>query len=188
MTDISRRWTLFAIACVGGLGLLAVLLLLIAQPPRSIPSPTPTLHTVALVDGQLISFAQWQRAVAVDQVMSALVGQPPPSPQETLEQLINERLVLQAAADAGIPGANQEQIDDWLAGFMAAWDLDEAAFDQALGGAGLSRAEFSQEIVPRLLRVQQALQELPADGNAQAWIADLRRQAAIEILEDFYER
>jgi hypothetical protein len=185
MTHISRRWTLFAVASVGGLGLVAVLLLLVTQPPRSIPSPTPTLHAVALVDGQLISFEQWQRAVAVDQVMSALVGQPPPSPQETLDQLINESLVLQAATDAGLPRPSQDQVQDWLAGFMAGWGLDETALDQALGDAGLSHAEFAQEIVPRLLRVQQALQELPASGDEQAWIADLRRQAEIEVLQDF---
>ncbi len=182
---MSRRWILFAVACVGGLCLVSVLLLLIAQPPQSIPSPTPTLRAVALVDGQLISFEQWQRAVTVDQVMSALLGRPPPSPQETLEQLINERLVLQAAAEAGIPGASQDQIVDWLAVFMAGWGLDERDLNQALDGAGLSRDEFTQEIVPRLLRVQQALQELPTDGNQQAWIADLRRQAEIKVLQDF---
>ncbi|MCP4517158.1 MAG: hypothetical protein GY824_18260 [Delftia sp.] len=145
------------------------------------------MRAVALVDGQLISFEQWQRAVAVDQVMSALVGRPPPSPQETLAQLINERLVLQAAAEAGIPGASQDQVRDWLADFMAGWDLDEAALDRALSDAGLNRAEFAQEIVPRLLRVQQALQELPPDGDEQAWVANLRRQAEIEILEDLEE-
>lgn len=185
MANISRRWTLFAVATVGGLGLVAVLLLLIAQPPRSITSPTPTLRVVALVDGQLISFEQWQQAVAVDQVMSALVDQPPPSPQETLDQLINERLVLQAATEAGLRAPSQDQVQDWMAGFMAGWGLDETALDQALGKAGLSRAEFTQEIVPRLLRVQWALQELPAGGDEQTWIADLRRQAEIEVLQDF---
>ncbi len=182
MINTSQRWILFAIACVGGLGLVSVLLLLIAQPPQSIPSPTPTVRAVALVDGQLISFEQWQRAVAVDQVMSELLGQPLPSPQDTLEQLINESLVLQAAAEAGLSEASQDQANDWLAGFVAGWGLDETAFDQALDDAGLSHAEFTQEIVPRLLRVQQALQELPPDGNEQAWVANLRRQAEIEIL------
>jgi peroxiredoxin len=186
MTPSSRRLLFFVVALAGGLGLLAVLLRLLTQPtqPAVTPRPTatPTPQTVATVDDEPVNVEEWERAVALDQVMSALVGQKPPSPEDTLHQLINRRLVLRAAVAANIPEPDQAQAEAWLARFLTDWSLDEAALDQALVRAGLTRAELVEEIVPRLLQVEQALNQLPPGGDAEAWISNLREGAQVEIL------
>jgi peroxiredoxin len=134
------------------------------------------------VDDEPIILGDWQRAVARDHAMSALVGQTAPSPEETLTQLINERLVLRAANVAGIPNSDQAQAEEWLRSFLAHWELEDSALEEALGGVGLTRADLVTEILPQLLQVQRALEELSPTDNTEAWLADLRRQAKIEIL------
>jgi cytochrome c biogenesis protein CcmG/thiol:disulfide interchange protein DsbE len=211
MKTTPRRLLFFIAAFIGGLGLLAALLLLFTrnrpegggsefqptantfratftQPPRpTAPSPraaTPTPWMIATVDDEPINLEEWKRAVALDQVMSALVGQVPPSPEETLERLIKDRLILQRAIAASIPEADQAQVDAWLASFLARWSLDEAALEQALAHAGLTRADLLEEVVPYLLRVERALNELPPHGDAEAWVTDLRHQAKVAVLEN----
>jgi thiol-disulfide isomerase/thioredoxin len=188
MTNASRRLLLFGVALFGVLGFLAVLLSLLAQPPQTIgpspPPPTPTPRIVAIVNGEPIHINEWEQTVALDRVMNTLVGQVPPSPEETLFQLVNQHLVLREAVSASIPEADRTQIDDWISNFLTGWNLKETDLDQALTRAGLSRAEFLEEIVPRLLRVQQALQELSPNGDSEAYVADLRRQAEVEVLVD----
>jgi peroxiredoxin len=188
MTNPSRRLLFFGVALLGGLGFLAVLLLLLARPPQTIgpspPSPTPTPRVVAVVNGDPIHIDEWEQTVALDWVLNSLVGQVPPSPEETLFQLVNQHLVLREAESASIPEANRIQTDNWISTFLTGWNLNEADLEQALTQVGLSRAEFLEEIVPRLLRVQQALQELSPNGDSEAWVADLRRQAEVEVLVD----
>lgn len=189
MTLTSRRLLLFVTAFVGSLGLLAVLLLFFAQPPRptaptTIPA-TPTPKTIAMVDDEVITIDKWQQAVALDQAMSGLVGQESPSPEETLNRLINERLVLRAAEKAGLVQANKDRAEAWLASFLTSWDLDVLRLEQALSGVGLTRNELLNEIIPRLLSVESALAELPPSGEAEAWVADLRSKAKVTLLENF---
>ena len=187
MTNRSRRVVLFAAAIVGGLGLLTVLLL-VAQAPRRrsslLSSITPTPRLVATVDEEPVFFDEWKEAVALDWVMSGLIGQASPSSEDTLNRLINERLVLQAAGRAGIPEVDESQAEVWLASFLASWNVDEVILDQALAGVGLTHSDLIGEIVPRLLRVERALEELPSEGKSESWVADLRRQAKVVVLEN----
>jgi peroxiredoxin len=190
MTFTSRRILLFAAAFVGSLGLLVVLLFVFAQPPQptaptSIP-PTSPPKVIATVDDEPISAEAWQQAVALDQAMSGLVGQDPPSPEETLNRLINELLVLRAAKDAGLRKANRSQAEAWLMSFLASWDLDDLSLEQTLNRFGLTRAELESDIIPRLLWVESALTELPPSGDAEAWVADLRSKAKVTLLENLY--
>jgi cytochrome c biogenesis protein CcmG/thiol:disulfide interchange protein DsbE len=188
MAFISRRFFVFATAIISGLALLAVLLLLFAQPPQPVsptsPPPTPTPQVVATVDDEPIHLDEWQKAVALDQAMSELLGQIPPNPEETLNRLINERLVLQAAEKIKLPKADQTRAEAWLAGFLASSNVEDITLAQTLNRFGLTRAELVGEIVPRLLQVEQALAELPPDGNGEAWVADLRSQARVALLEN----
>lgn len=187
MANASRRVLLFTTAAIGGLGLLAALMLLFARPPRPVaPSPppgTPTPRTVATVDDEPVFFDEWQRAVALDQAMSGLTDQTPPDPEETLNRLINQRLVLHAAAKAGILEGDRAEAEAWLASFSAGWNLEETALEQALTRVGLTRVSLVEEIVPRLLQVEQALDELPPNGDDQVWMGDLRHQARVVLLE-----
>jgi peroxiredoxin len=188
MTDASRRVLFFAVASIGGLGLLAALLLLFTRPPRPVapssPSVTATPRIVATVDDEPILYAEWQRAVALDWLMSGFVDQIAPSPEETLSRLVNEHLVLREARKSGIPKADAVQGEAWLASFLASWNLDEAALEQALARADLTRSDLVEEVVPRLLQVEQALQELPPDGDGAAWVTELRRRARVVLLEN----
>lgn len=186
MNDVSRRSLFFVAALIGGVGLLVALMLLLTRPPRTIaPTARPAATkgvVVATVNDEPIGLEEWGQAVALDQAMSALVGQPPPSSEETLDRLINQRLVLKAAAAAELPVTNQVQAEVWLAEFLSSWGLDDATLDRELSGVGLTRADLVDVIVPRLLLVEQALGVLPPDGDADAWLADLRNQAQVEIL------
>jgi len=188
MTDASRRVLFFAVASIGGLGLLAALLLLFTRPPRPVapssPSVTATPRIVATVDDEPILYSEWQQAVALDWLMNGFVGQIAPSPEETLSRLINQHLVLREARKSGIPKADAVQGEAWVASFLASWNLDEAALDQALARADLTRSDLVGEVVPRLLQVEQALQELPPDGDSDAWVAELRRRARVVLLEN----
>ncbi len=188
MTDTFRRISVFVAAFIGGVGLLVALLWLFAQPPRSATpasrSVTPTPWIVAKVDDEPILFGEWKQAVAVDQAMSALVGQTPPSPEETLNRLVNERLVIRAADAAAIPEVDRAQAEAWLASFLTSFGLDETTLDQALARADLTRADLTQDIVPRLLRVEQTLEESSPDGDSERWVIDLRRQARVTLLEN----
>jgi peroxiredoxin len=190
MTFTSRRILLFAATFVGSLGLLAVLLFVFAQPPQptaptSIP-PTSPPKVIATIDDEPITADAWQQAVALDQAMSELVGQDPPGPEETLNRLINELLVLRAAKAAGLRQADGSQAEAWLMGFLASWDLDDSNLEQTLNSFGLTRAELENEIIPRLLWVESALAELPPSGDAEAWVADLRSKAKVTLLENLY--
>jgi peroxiredoxin len=186
MTPSSRRLLFFVVALTAGLSLLAVLLRLLTQPTRPAATPrppaSPTAQIVATLDDEPVSLEEWERAVALDQVMSALVGQTPPNPEDTLQQLINRRLVLRAAVAADILEPDQAQAEAWLARFLADWGLDEAALDQVLTRADLTRAELVGEVVPRLLQVEQALNQLSPGGDTEAWVSSLREQAQVEIL------
>ncbi len=136
----SRRLLFFAVALIGALGFFAALLLLFTRSspqdtPTALPielssvSGTPSLqatgassstgsisHVVASVDDEPLYLEEWQQAIALDQVMSGLVGQARPSPEETLSRLVNERLVLRAAESAGLPEADRGQAESWLVG------------------------------------------------------------------------
>ena len=188
MTDASRRVLFFAVASIGGLGLLAALLLLFTRPPHPVAPSSPPVtaapRIVATVDDEPILYTEWQQAVALDWLMSGFVGQIAPSPEETLSRLVNEHLVLREARKSGIPKADAVQGEAWLASFLASWNLDEAALEQALSRAGLTRSDLVGEVVPRLLQVEQALQELPPDGDSAAWVTELRSRAKVVLLEN----
>jgi peroxiredoxin len=191
MTDASRRFLLLSGALLGAVLLLAGLLLVFAQPPIPVATPdlaaSPTPYVVATVDGKPVLLSEWQEAVAVDQAMSALTGQPFPSPDETLDRLINERLVLREADSAGIPRAKTSEAEDWLTAiFLPRWNLDPGMLEQTLDQVGLKRAILVDKIIPRLLRVQAALDQIPPEGEGGAWVSDLRRQAQVELLDNLY--
>jgi thiol-disulfide isomerase/thioredoxin len=135
------------------------------------------------VDEEPVLFEQWQRAVALDHAMSGLAGQTPPSPEETLNRLINQRLVLRAAENAGLPKASNAQAEAWLQGFLMSLNQDEAALEQSLVRVGLTRADLVGDLVPHLLDVQRALETLPPDGDREAWVAGLAGEAKVVLLE-----
>ena len=184
-----RIWAILGvgIAAVASLGLLLAFL---GRGPDE-PAPTitraiPTLSNdpvVASVNARPIGYSFWMEAVLLDQVMSGLAGQPAPTPDETLQRLVNEELVLQANPSEQEPAA--EQVEARIAALEQTWGVDAAAVGMALENVGLAYEAFEQA-VGRLLTVQASLETLQNQGHdTSAWLEEQRASAEIVINEEF---
>jgi hypothetical protein len=183
-----RVWAVLGvgIAVVAGLGLL--LAFLGREPGEPSPMITPTIPTssddvaVAGIDGRPIPQSFWMEAVLLDQVMSGLSGQPAPAPDETLQRLINEELVLNGSQPEQEPTA--EQIETRITALEQAWGVDDAAVVTALERVGLTRAAF-ERAVGRLLAVQAGMEALESQGHdTTAWLEEQRARTEIVIHEE----
>jgi len=183
-TSSFRTWAILGvgIAVVVGLGLL--LMFLGREPGKPNPVTSPTLPAssevpiVASVDGRPIQHADWMEAVLLDHVMSGLSGKPAPSPEETLQRLINEDLILNSFPPEKEPTAGQ--IEARIAALEQAWGVDDTAVVTALEKAQLTRAAF-ERAVGRLLTVEAGLEALESQGHdATDWLEEQR--AGVEIV------
>ena len=184
-----RVWAVLGvgIAVVAGLGLL--LAFLGREPGEPSPMITPAVPTpsddpvVASVDDRPIQHSFWMEAVLLDQVMSGLSGQPAPTPDETLQRLVNEELVLNDSPPDQEPTA--EQIEARIIALEQAWGVDDDAVVTALERVGLTRAAF-ERAVGRLLAVQAGMEALESQGHdTTAWLEEQRARAEIVIHEEF---
>ena len=183
-----RIWVVFGvgIAVTAGVGLL---LLFLGRGPGEIAQMiTPAIPTpsddmvVASVNGHSIGYSLWMETVLLDQVMSGLAGQPAPVPEETLQRLINEELVMETFPPEQSPTA--EQIEAQIATLEQTWGVDDGAVVTALERAELDRAAF-ERAVGRLLAVQAGLEELQSQGyDVTAWLEEQRASAEIQVIEN----
>jgi hypothetical protein len=121
-------------------------------------------------------------AVLLDGVMSRLAGVPAPSPEETLERLINETLVLRAAPPLPEPG--QDEVEAQIQALGTAWGVTEEQITAALGEVGLNRQSLERSIA-RLLRVQRAQAILESQGTpVQEWLAQERARTRVVIYRE----
>ena len=185
----SHLWAVLGIGVVviAGLGLLLAFLGREPSAPAltisPITSPPPDDPVVASVDGHPLRYSFWMEAVLIDQVMSGLAGQPAPTPDETLQRLINEELVLQAFPPEQEPTASQ--IEARIAALEQTWGMDDAAVVTTLVEAGLDRAAL-ERATGRLLAVQASLEALQSQGyDTQAWLEEQRASAEIVLNEEF---
>ena len=185
----SRLWVILGVgvAVIGGLLLLLVLIGRGPGEPDPMITPVPPTPSddqiAASVNGSPIRQSLWVEAVLLDQIMSGLAGQPAPAPDETLQRLINEELVLQAYQPERQPTA--EEIDDRIVTLEQAWGVSEDAVAKALDEVGLTRAALEQS-VGRLLTVEASLTALQSQGHDTAtWLAEQRASAEIVIHQTF---
>ncbi len=182
MDQKGTRWGV--LVATGGVALLLLVVVIgllgrepvLLSPP--VPSPTPTWADppVAIVDGQPIGLNFWAEAVLLDRAMSRLAGIPAPAPQETLDRLINEVLVLRAAPQSS-PG--REEVEARIAALEAAWGATDEQVAATLGEFGLDRAAL-ERAVARLMMVQQAQTALESQGTPiQDWLTRQRSRARI---------
>lgn len=151
-------------------------------PPVSSATPSPADPPVALVEGQPIGRNFWAEAVLLDWAMSRLAGVPAPSPEETLERLINEVLVLRAAPPQPMPG--RDEIEAQIAGLEQTWGVSDEQVTAALGQAGLGRDSL-ERAVARLLMVQRAQAALEAQGTPiSEWLSQERARARVVIYRE----
>lgn len=153
-----------------------------ALPSAAAESPAAPAEVVATVDGEAILRSDWRTAAAIDQAMSRLAAQPAPGAEETLDRLINTRLVLRAAAAANM-AASPAYAEQRLKQMQSDWGVDDARLASTLAEFGVSRQELLAEM-QRLLVVESYLDKLAAAQDPAAWLADQRRQARVSILGD----
>jgi hypothetical protein len=150
--------------------------------PIATPAADPV---VASVNGRSISHSSWAEAVLLDQVMNQLAGQPTLHPDDTLQRLINEELVLEAFPPEQVPTA--EQVEQQIAQLERALGVSDADIVAALENVGLTRAAFAQT-VERVLAIQQGLQALQNQGyDATVWLGEQRASAVI-LIDDESQR
>ena len=163
---------------------LLVVFLFALQAPGPTPAPTTSAtfvadaNAVASVDGDPISRAEWQKAVAIDRAMSQLAGQASPEAEVTLDRLINQRLVLRQARNK--ISASDANATERLASLQQNWRADDAAVDRALASANLSRQDLMAEI-KRLLVVESYLKQVQ---NPAGWLAAQRAKSQVGVLAD----
>ena len=139
---------------------------------------TADANVVASVDGDPISRAEWQKAVAIDRAMSQLAGQTAPNAEVTLDRLINQRLVLRQVGNK--IAASDANATERLASLEQNWRADDAAVDRALASVNLSRQDLLAEI-KRLLVVESYLKQTQ---DAAGWLAAQRAQAQVGVLTE----
>jgi hypothetical protein len=147
------------------------------------PSPVPADNpVVATVGDRSIDESLWTETVLLDQVMSGMAGQPAPTPEETLERLINEELVLQAVPPEQAPAT--EQVEARIATLEQTWEVDDATLVRTLEKVGLTRAAF-ERVVGRLLAVEASLETLQRQGyDTTAWLEEQRASVDIMLNEE----
>ncbi len=154
------------------------------RPATNTPSPESALPieseaVVASVDGVPITRTAWQEATRLDGVMSQLAGQPVPSAEETLDQLINEILLVGASKSAATVAPTE--IEARIASLESGWGLTDAQVTSALEAAGLNRQALSRRVA-RLILVEQDIKLLSAQhSDFDAWLAQARQQAKIGL-------
>ena len=165
-------------------------LLLVACAPsvQAFPTASParvTEHSsvVAEVNGEAIILEEWRRALALDRAMSTLAGQPVPSPEASLQRLINERLVLQDASLAGLTATTNEAAAR-LQTLLRRWNKDESALDRVLAQHDLTRDD-ALEAIRRLLVVETYLARLGSQDDIQRWMAEYRQRARVGLYASF---
>ncbi|PJF46832.1 MAG: hypothetical protein CUN48_11795 [Candidatus Thermofonsia Clade 3 bacterium] len=152
------------------------------RPPPAAPTSTAQI-IVAEVDGEVVTREEWQRALALDRAMSALAGQSAPTPEASLQRLVNERLVLREARAAGL-AATPDQATARLRALLRRWNKDEASFDAALAREGVPQSD-ALDAIRRLLVVEAYLARLGSEADAQQWMAERRRRAKVGLYASF---
>ncbi|MGD2105891.1 MAG: hypothetical protein PVJ55_12345, partial [Anaerolineae bacterium] len=118
-------------------------------------------------------------ATALNQVLSELTGEDLVSEGETLQSLIQQRLVLQFAPPQDQP--SDAEVEDYVARMQEAWDVSEEELAAALEARDLERS-FLEETIRRLLTVQAAVKALDEEGeDITLWLSHQKQASDIEI-------
>ncbi len=145
--------------------------------PTAAATETPLDPIVATVNQIAITDEMWQTATTLDRVMSQLAGQPLPSPEETLDRLINELIILEHSANGTPP--TEQAINAKLTELTTAWNVGDASIAAALAEADLRETDL-RDRVRRLLQVSDSLNQIATQqDDLTAWLTQAR--AADEI-------
>jgi len=147
-------------------------------PGEESAAPTPTVTPVplaALVNGEPITLQEYERQIARYEISMLTSGEDPGTPEgqaalaqareDVLEQLIEQNLILQAAAEAGVTVSDAEVEADIQATID---DIGEEALNAWLMDEGLTREELQEEwraqmIISRM--VDRVISEVPVEAE-----------------------
>ncbi len=144
-----------------------------------VPSPTPlTQNVVVRVNGEPITAEMWVEAYALDVLMSHQLGHPIPTPEETLDRLINDALLLQGYPQ---PAPDDAHVAKRLAELEAVTGITTEMIVAQMQKWGLP-AEALTTTMRHLMRVEAANAALQAEGQSlTSWIAEARSKAELEV-------
>lgn len=152
-----------------------------ATPETRETEPETEAPVAAKVNGVPITLSYWQQSVVINHVLSELAGQPPLGQADTLDRLIKQELVLQAASPEQ---PTDEEVEGYIARMEEAWGVDDAAMVETLKAADLDRTVLV-ETIRRLLAVQRGAQSLQAEGrNVGEWLEEQQASSDVLIFED----
>ncbi|MFP4343126.1 MAG: peptidylprolyl isomerase [Anaerolineales bacterium] len=141
-------------------------------PPTPPATPVPL---AALVNGEPLTLQEYERQIARYEVAMLAAGEDPGTPEgqealtqareDVLEQLIEQQLILQAAAEAGVTVSDAEVEADIQATID---DIGEEALNAWLAEEGLTREELQEEwraqmIISRM--VDRVISEVPREAE-----------------------
>jgi hypothetical protein len=176
-----------------GVAVVAVLLLLkgLSAPPPTpappTPTPDPAQQIVARVGERHITLGDWAVAYYLDVIMNRLSGQPAPIATETLDRMVNDVLILDAAAEEGV-AVSDDDVEARIAQLEAVWGLTDEQVSAELAAFGLTRPAWT-EALARLLTVERYLAEVvwvdaPVEDQPSVladWLQTHRARAGVEI-------
>lgn len=149
----------------------------------SLPSLAPTqgmqdTDIVALVNGEAVGMKDLALAQAIDKVMSGLLGAPPTTPAQLIDQLINHALVAQQAA-SGSPAPTVDA-ESRLAALLSSAGKTQAELADALVATNVESATFDQYFADLLTVQEFANKAAAAQGRTvDAYITELQTAARI---------
>ena len=112
------------------------------------PSPTPTEPLAALVNGEQLFLSEFETELARYEMQQAVAGgEATDIREQVLNALIERRLIMQAAAAAGVV-VTPEMVDQRLSELRAA---DEAAFQTFLQTNGWTEEEFRETLAAEIV-------------------------------------
>lgn len=152
-------------------------------------------RVMARVNDESITEAMVEREVGIARVLYPLSqGIPVGSDQETLSRmradllssLVDERLLVQAAQDAGMTVRDAE-VDKRLDDILSRAGLTEADMSELLAGVGLSLNNVRSSLRSTMLAERFVAESPPPEGVITqsaygAWVSELQADAEIEIL------
>ena len=185
-----RAGRIVAVVAAAGCALLLLAAVMIStgseigQPSDAVEVPPSTAmpdEAVATLDGEPIERNIWLEAVLVDQVLSGLAGVVPPTPEETLDRLINERLLINGTEP---DEPSTQQIEAATAEMENSWNVNDDQVTSALEQVGLGREAF-EKAMARVLMIQQSQEILLSRGHTpEDWLAGERSRAEITIYQE----
>jgi hypothetical protein len=144
------------------------------------PFVTPAGTVIARVNDAPITQDEWRVALLLDGVMSRLTRQPMPSAEETLQRLINERLLLHAAQldRVSLPLSEAEAR---IRQIQHAFGISDQQLDGTLAFDGLRRTDLVRRTA-RLILVERAIEILHTrHGDLDSWLAQARADSSIVV-------